>query len=536
MPTKRSWQKLNHTERVRILASTPFQQIIDEYELPGRSSPEFLDVLAREHRLWNPENVGEFKVAGRAPTKDVILGAWRDLERSEALLELIDNSIDAWLQRRAKYSTKSADELSIYIDIHDDVSQLTYEDNAGGISTDKLEHLVVPGYSDTAPLSATIGSYKTGGKKAVFRLATAAQILTRYWNPAGSSDETISIHLDDSWLEDRTKYEFPYAVLKDKSVIEKGQTQYVLQLREEPVGGPPWFDQPDRIDKITTEIQKAYSLLLVRNPDINIYFLNRKEPLKPLERLYNFSGTNTSDVDIRPQKVTFETELEYGGLPHPVNIEVVLGCRTTTGIQNGATWGIDLYGNDRLFVAYDQELFSSFFPAGNSRQLVRGFVNIHGGNVFVPWDTHKRHLNVDRDIINILTKHPLIAELFDNWKATYNAISRSGQVTKIIDTEQPKHIDTKQKDYFIPNMSSVKLLPQRKRGVSLPTSVFVPKAKASGKTHDTITVPIKLTSSEARVLAAKYSITGEIVARGTVNDLATEIKADVLKRAGYKNS
>lgn len=79
--------------------------------------------------------------------------------------------------------------------------QLTYEDNAGGVSPDKLQNLVVPGHSETDPFSKTIGSYKTGGKKAVFRLAEAAQIMSRYWSPAETfEDQTLSVQLDQEWI------------------------------------------------------------------------------------------------------------------------------------------------------------------------------------------------------------------------------------------------------------------------------------------------------------------------------------------------
>jgi hypothetical protein len=33
--------------------------------------------------------------AGGVPSKATLIGSWRDLDRAEALLELIDNSIDA---------------------------------------------------------------------------------------------------------------------------------------------------------------------------------------------------------------------------------------------------------------------------------------------------------------------------------------------------------------------------------------------------------------------------------------------------------
>jgi hypothetical protein len=528
MANKASWESLTHEQRVKVLAETPFERIVEEYQLQDSTPDAFREVLARESRLWSPKNVGSFEHKGGAPTKDVVLGAWRDLERSEALLELIDNSIDVWFQRRRQYPLKTAAELNVYIDIDEDTQQMTYEDNAGGVSIDKLENLVVPGYSDTEPLSNTIGSYKTGGKKAVFRLATAAQIMTRYWNPAGTSDEALTVQLDESWITDPTQYEFLYARLKDKSVIEKGQTRYVLQLREEPVGGPPWFQDRNKVESIVDEIRRAYSLLMIRNPSIRIHFQDRKDPIQPVD-LYSFSGTATGNVDIQPQQVVFETEMEFEGVKHLVEIELVLGCRRTTGARDGGP-GIDLYGNDRMFVAYDQTMFGDLLQTGQSRRLMRGFVNIRGANVFIPWDTHKRHLNIDRDIINILTKHPLIRDVVKNWRKALLEIS-GAEVKKLIDAPLPKFIDAKAKDLFIPHRARVTLNAKKKRGEGLGDTVWAPKVKAAKKKTASTTVSFKVTMDEARTLAQAYGVTGDLKSRPVLSELGTEIKVDVLARA-----
>jgi len=300
------WAGLSHEQKVKVLAGQPMDAITGAYSYLDLNDADFRAVLARERRLWKPENVKEFKSIGSAPTKDVVLGAWRDLNRSEAILELIDNSIDAWLQRRQTYPKKVAPELNVYVDIDKATHQLTYEDNAGGVSVDKLQNLVVPGFSDTTPLTNTIGSYRTGGKKAIFRLAREVAVTTRYWSPAETSDDAVAVHLDSAWIDDPTAYKFPYAILKDKSVIERGQTRYLLQLREEPVGGPPWFDDPESVGAIRRGIRTAYSLLWIRNPNIHIHFLDRTKALDPLDDLYSFSGTHFTGTDIRPQMVAFK--------------------------------------------------------------------------------------------------------------------------------------------------------------------------------------------------------------------------------------
>src|SRR5579863_7623790 len=113
MAEKRNWLELSHEDRVLALQGSSLDQLVGDYELPGLSDAEFRRTLAEEASLWQASNVDKFEEAGGPPTKDVVLGAYRDLDRSEAILELIDNSIDAWLRRRASYPKAAASTLEI---------------------------------------------------------------------------------------------------------------------------------------------------------------------------------------------------------------------------------------------------------------------------------------------------------------------------------------------------------------------------------------------------------------------------------------
>jgi len=536
MPTKISWTGLSHQDRIQILKEMRIDQIIALYEMPDVTPEDFQDRLVKQLTLWAPKNLGDFDTKGGPPTKDVVLGAWRDLDRSEALLELIDNSIDAWNLRRETYLAMTAKTLIVHIRIDPQMQQLVYEDNAGGVPKDKLTHLVVPGYSDTTDLSLTIGSYKTGGKKAIFRLATAASITTRYQNPAQTSDEAWSIQLDEAWLRDPYKYEFPYAPLKDKSVIEQGQTRYTFQLREEPIGGTPWYLESDDIKKVSESIQRTYTLLLIRNPNIQIFFHDLKNPIEPLEKLYDFSGTNKNGTDLRPQQIQFKFDLLHDGVPYSVIAEIVLGCRRTSGAGGTISGpGIDLYGNNRLFVLHDHETFAHLLPTGSARNLVRGFVNIHGPNFFIPWDTHKRHLNPDREIMRALTKNKLITDFFGHWNQAYQGVGR-GDVTDLINEPLPKAVDKVKKDLFLPTRVTVEVDLRRKRGVNLPPSYVPPKVKRSKLRNHILTVKFTLDVEEAMYLFGKYGIEGSPreVSKAMVQNLSEAIRDDVLDRAKKK--
>lgn len=533
MPKKSNWAALTHTDKLTVLRDTALEQILADYKNDDLEESAFRELLTREKALWQAHLYdAKETIKGKPPNKEVVLGAWRDLDRSEAILELIDNSIDAWKRRRRQYPDKTAPELNIYIDIDSDTGQLSYLDNAGGVSTDNLENLVIPGYSETDALTSSIGSYKTGGKKAIFRLASAVNITTRYWNPAETGDQAISVHLDEHWLQDVHEYKFPYYTLQNMAGIERGQTRYRMQLRPEPKG-TYWYKNPDELTKIERYIQNTYSLLMARERAVKIYFPKRGKLVAPaLDNLYDLSGTFDKDVDIRPQVIRFKTHLEYLGTPRELEIEIFVGCRVTTATSDGNGPGFDLYGNNRLFVSRNTQLFADLLPRGNAATLIRGYVNILGPNVFVPWDTHKRHLNYDRDVIELLRTHPTIVQLIENWRDVLNQISRlrEGGVSKAIANPFGPMIDVKTEELATPHRNEIAIDAERRRGAKLPDNVFRPKIVTARVRKDQgIALSISLPTEDARQLAARFQIEGSIESRTVKTALQEKVKAHLLQ-------
>lgn len=533
MNKKSDWAALSHAEKLAVLRDAPLDQIIVDYSREGSDERSFRELLSREKTLWQANLYdAQEKKKGGPPNKEVVLGAYRDLDRSEAILELIDNSIDAWHRRKANYPDKVSSELNIYIDVDSDTGQLSYVDNAGGVSVDNIENLVIPGYSETEALTTSIGSYKTGGKKAIFRLASAVNITTRYWNPAETGDQAISIHLDESWLQDAHEYEFPYYTLRNLSSIERGQTKYLMQLRAEPKGSF-WFKDPSEIKKLGESIRRTYSLLMSREKAIKIYFPRRGVLVAPeLGDLYELSGTHDANVDLRPQSIRFKTKLEFAGTLRDLEIELFVGCRTTTAITDGKGPGFDLYGNNRLFVTHDTRLFSDQLPKGNAASLIRGYVNILGPNVFVPWDTHKRHLNYDREVIELLRTHGTIGQVIDNWKEALNRVSglKEGGVTKASATRFAATVDAKSGDMATPHRDVVEIDATKRRGDKLPDSVFKPKVISSKVKKDKgVELKISLATESARQLAARFSVEGSVESRQPKALLQERIKEHLLE-------
>ncbi len=525
--TRANWDKLDHASRLKVLREVSVEQIATDYTSADPDVNAFKTRLRREFALWQPAQAeATAQEAGAPPNKEVVLGAWRDLDRSEALLELIDNSIDAWNRRRTQHPAKAAPQLDIYIDIDADTGQLTYEDNAGGVPTDRLVNLVVPGHSETDPLAPSIGSYKTGGKKAIFRLASAVNITTRFWNPAETGDSAIAVHLDERWLTDVDLYRFPYYALRGNGGLQRGQTRYLMQLRPEPLGAC-WYTIPSELEKITGDIRRTYGLLIARDGNINIYFPKRGIEITPaIGDLYDFSGAQDGKIDIRPQQVQFDTELEHQGSQHRLTIEIVIGCRVTTATRENIGAGFDLYGNHRLFKYRDERLFYDYLPKGGAANLARGWVNILGPNVFIPWDTHKRHLNYDRDVIEIIRTNPAIKSLFDNWSDAFRQISGlgPGEIKKTIESRYVLSDETSHEIKFV-HSARMSVNAAKKRGAKLPSDIFVPSVRAKKPKKDSsVTLNIALTADDARLLAAEFHIKGSLEDARTKRALSEKAK------------
>src|SRR5262249_20357553 len=157
--------------------------------------------------------------------------------------------------------------------------------------------------------------------------------------------------------------------------------------------------------------------------------------------------------------------------------------------------------------------FADFLPKSNVRGYIRGYVNIKGPNVFIPWDTHKRHLNTDREVIELLLTHPTIRNLFENWKEAFNGISAlpKGEITKAVSERYPLLVDPKTGDLAIEQKSEVKIDRTKKRGQKLPPSVPRPKVGvARQKKNGGIKLNMVLATEDARQLATKLVVEGNV--------------------------
>ena len=146
---------------------------------------------------------------------------------SEALAELIDNSIDA-----------SLPEKKLNIDISLDEKKISIVDNGSGMPKDVASKVLKLGFSTKEGLS-TLGKFGLGLKTSCLSLGKSFDIKT---SPVGS-DEEYSVSFDeDSWMKSGEWHKYPLKITKGvakgksytKIIIENINRFYKKQVRK------PW--------------------------------------------------------------------------------------------------------------------------------------------------------------------------------------------------------------------------------------------------------------------------------------------------------
>ena len=131
----------------------------------------------------------------------------RDIELQDAILDLLDNCLDGAL-RSVSENPDNRDRERIYegfeAKINFDDHSFTIEDNCGGISgklaTDYAFRLGRPNDREGEKIP-TIGIYGIGMKRAIFKMGTASEVLSK------TKDEQFKVAITPEWISDDDKWE-----------------------------------------------------------------------------------------------------------------------------------------------------------------------------------------------------------------------------------------------------------------------------------------------------------------------------------------
>ena len=335
-------------------------------------------------------------VLSGAPTKRFFVSMLpRDIELDDAILDLVDNSVDGAMRKerdRLDYDNPF-DGYRCELIISEELFCLN--DNCGGIPDEYLAGAFRLGRPDT-DLDGnlpTIGMYGIGMKRAIFKMAKEATVLSR------SEERAVRVCYDRVWLNpNNEKWDLPI------EEVEANETRGVsIDIRDlqDHVGrrfGSESFldDLRDRLGQHFAYIMgKGFSIILngtsVRPETVRLILSNIIEP-------FDYEA-NVEGVEIKVtigfyRNLTRQSELEEATDPDEINEDP----RATDEA------GITVICNDRVVVMSDRSTISGWGLANTPRYHPQ-FRAISGIIIFscadankLPISTTKRDLDTDSEV------------------------------------------------------------------------------------------------------------------------------------------
>nr|WP_315059100.1 ATP-binding protein [uncultured Campylobacter sp.] len=146
----------------------------------------------------------------------------RDIDLDDAVLDLIDNSLDGLL-RVTGGNVSQYREYGVNISIKED--EFIIEDNCGGIPTEVAKKYAFrmgrPGELSGGEKLPTVGLYGIGMKRSVFKMGKDIKIITK------NNKDTFCVKIDKKWLENDDAWDLTMSEAEEK--IEERGTRIVVK-------------------------------------------------------------------------------------------------------------------------------------------------------------------------------------------------------------------------------------------------------------------------------------------------------------------
>ena len=311
-----------------------------------------------------------------SPTKAFFIESLtRDLTLEDAILDLVDNSIDGAIQTKALDVSASllhnppaprCEKVTIDIAITSDAVRIS--DSAGGIDPDLIADDVFRLGRPPAEGTSTLGVYGIGLKRAVFKMGRRISVSSSH--PKGA----FEVEYTPSWLDDDSNWTLPVRHLPKGE--QYGTTILVEELYPEI---SMRLSNPELLRKLLASLSETYSLFLQRLVSVRLNSVEIPARDIPLGQ----------SSDITPGLI----ELEDDG----VNVEILAGLAPR---KNG-TWAMERAGwyilcNGRVVVFADKSELTGWGVVGPQfTPKYRGFVGIAFFSLRIPALCRGRPRNAD---------------------------------------------------------------------------------------------------------------------------------------------
>lgn len=314
-----------------------------------------------------------------SPTKEFFISMLtRDISTDRAILDLIDNSIDAATQSEKHNAT---------IKLNIDGEMFFIADDAGGLDlTIAKEYAFRFGRSSkNPPTPNSVGQFGVGMKRTLFKIGQ------EFYVESMKNGIAYQIHVNvDNWLADENQWDFQYTLLQDSS-IKEGETRIrVTKIRDEikDLLGDSTFK-----NNLTQEVAAAYF----------------KKIHAGLKIIINGQMTKSDDLTIKVSQYLscIKKHFELDG------VKVTIYCAVSDREWDDGGWYVVC--NDRLVAQADQSETTGWGINGNPKYhadfaYFRGLVEFSSEDSSkLPWTTTKTGVDEDRKIYKAALHHMSVA-------------------------------------------------------------------------------------------------------------------------------
>jgi len=325
-----------------------------------------------------------------------------NLEQWRCLAELIDNSIDGFIDAARAGAPIAQPEIAVSIPTADtEAARVSVKDNGPGMSLEVLENALRAGWTGNDPLSK-LGLFGMG-----FNIATARLgIVTEVWTSRRGDPEQVGVRIDLEELRASGNYRVPRQTRAKANHEDHGTEIVVTRLKPEQRA---YLARANNRTAIKKHLAKTYSALLSNSEAGAIRLMlggARVTPLRPcvwdasrsveLPDGTTVSAVEQFDVALAPRRYcehcmrTLASDQEQcpTGSAHCAIVETPRRVKGWVGIQrylDKTDFGIDFIrngrkieiGNKDLFIWNDGETQEVEYPIDDPRSRGRFIGEIH---------------------------------------------------------------------------------------------------------------------------------------------------------------
>lgn len=418
----------------------------------------------------------------------------RDIELSDAILDLLDNCIDGILRVKGAASSKNLYK-GFQIDISMSSSSFTICDNCGGIPFHILkDYAFRMGRDPRMPHDsvATVGTFGIGMKRAIFKMGNRCEVLTRSRvDSEGGAKPVCRVTITPEWIKDEGDWNIPYVRLSASAYKEYGTKIEISDLN---AGTAKIFDCAETRfdDSIRKQIAVTYGFMINKGLKITV----NKQIVEAVPMVLKCSAemspyvykSKIGDVDVYLAVGLTAPLLEGDGTPED-------GGQSKYSAQN-AGWTVMC--NDRVVLYADKTILTGWGEAGVPQfhpqyNPICGIVAFNSKDVRqLPTTTTKRGVDASNPIYlmvkNLMREGMRACIKFTNdWKKRESEVKGRINAAKSVSFQSMKEDSTGEKVgvHFVNigkgnsgMLSKAKLpVPPRKVSEKICCSVSVEKAK-----------------------------------------------------------